>query len=30
MVSAKKKRAQRQKLYMKNKETTKVDMKEYY
>ena len=29
MVSAKKKRAQRQKQYMKNKDA-KVDMKEYY
>ena len=30
MVSAKKKRAQRQKLYIKNKDAAKVDMKEYY
>ena len=30
MVSAKKKRAQRQKQYMKNKDAAKVDMKEYY
>ena len=30
MVSAKKKRAQRQKQYMKNKDDAKVDMKEYY
>ena len=29
MVSAKKKRAQRQKQYMKNKDAAKVDMKEY-
>ena len=30
MVSAKKKRAQRQKQYMKNKDAARVDMKEYY
>ena len=30
MVSAKKKRTQRQKQYMKNKDAAKVDMKEYY
>ena len=30
MVSAKKKRAQRQKQYMKNRDAAKVDMKEYY
>ena len=30
MVSAKKKRAQRQKQYMKNNDAAKVDMKEYY
>ena len=30
MVSAKKKRAQRQKQYMKNKDAAKVNMKEYY
>ena len=30
MVSAKKKRAQWQKQYMKNKDAAKVDMKEYY
>ena len=30
MVSAKKKRAQQQKQYMKNKDAAKVDMKEYY
>ena len=30
LVSAKKKRAQRQKHYMKNKDAAKVDMKDYY
>ena len=30
MVLPKKKRAQRQKQYMKNKDAVKVDMKEYY